>query len=549
MLKEIYSTAFKTYNNEIRESIKFNPGLNVVLGTKDGKNSIGKSSFLMVLDFVFGGDDYINKCPDIQENVKGHVICFAFENDGVISKFSRSTLSPNMVSVCDENYKELESISITKYRDLLADMYGAKDKLQKFRGMVSNYIRVYQRENCDEKHPIEVARKGKEDDAIFELIKLFGKYDLVEELRQEEKRLTELKATYSKAIKNELIPKVTKTQYKANLKRIQALEDELASIKISNDIQRLELIGVSKDNIDEIGEAKNAVILARRKYSKLRSEYRAICNNTSDRVIRFDDDIELLKEYFPDVDFKKISEIEAFHEKLEGILNAEIEEAKSELKRLIEEAKQEKELAEQKLSELSKVDNLSEKLVSKVVEIQAELINLKRANDAKDKVEMYDDNLKDNGARSEVVIHGQLEVIQRDINLEMAELNNSIYKGTMSAPIITFSDDGKTYTFRTPNDSGTGTSCRGLILFDLAITKLTGLPILIHDSVIHKQIEDFALNKLLDLYQESGSQVFIALDKQDSYGKEVEEKLEDAKILQLSGNGNELYGRPWNVAK
>lgn len=77
---------------------------------------------------------------------------------------------------------------------------------------------------------------------------------------------------------------------------------------------------------------------------------------------------------------------------------------------------------------------------------------------------MYDDNLKDNGARSEVVIHGQLEVIQRDINLEMAELNNSIYKGTMSAPIITFSDDGKTYTFRTPNDSGTGTSCRGLIL-------------------------------------------------------------------------------------
>lgn len=85
-----------------------------MLGTKDGKNSIGKSSFLMVLDFVFGGDDYINKCPDIQENVKGHVICFAFENDGVISKFSRSTLSPNMVSVCDENYKELESISITK---------------------------------------------------------------------------------------------------------------------------------------------------------------------------------------------------------------------------------------------------------------------------------------------------------------------------------------------------------------------------------------------------------------------------------------------------
>ena len=96
-----------------------------------------------------------------------------------------------------------------------------------------------------------------------------------------------------------------------------------------------------------------------------------------------------------------------------------------------------------------------------------------------------------------------------------------------------------------PNDSGTGTSCRGLILFDLAVLKLTNLPILIHDSVIHKQIEDYAFDKLLDLYEESGKQIFIAMDKQNSFGEEVEKKLEDAAVLHLSKGGNELYGAPW----
>ena len=74
---------------------------------------------------------------------------------------------------------------------------------------------------------------------------------------------------------------------------------------------------------------------------------------------------------------------------------------------------------------------------------------------------------------------------------------------------------------------------------------LTKLPILIHDSVIHKQIEDHAFNKLLDLYEQSGKQVFIAMDKQNSFGSVVEKKLEDAAVLHLSKDGNELYGRPW----
>ena len=28
----------------------------------------------MILDFVFGGEDYVRKCPDVQENVGEHTI-------------------------------------------------------------------------------------------------------------------------------------------------------------------------------------------------------------------------------------------------------------------------------------------------------------------------------------------------------------------------------------------------------------------------------------------------------------------------------------------
>lgn len=54
MLKRITCDKFKTQPEDFR------PGLNVILGSSDGSNAIGKSTFLLILDFVFGGDNYRN---------------------------------------------------------------------------------------------------------------------------------------------------------------------------------------------------------------------------------------------------------------------------------------------------------------------------------------------------------------------------------------------------------------------------------------------------------------------------------------------------------
>lgn len=77
MLCEIICDYFK------HPRIQFYPGLNTVLGDGSGSNSIGKSTFLMIIDFVFGGTDYVNKSTDVQRNVGRHTIkfCFSFEEE------------------------------------------------------------------------------------------------------------------------------------------------------------------------------------------------------------------------------------------------------------------------------------------------------------------------------------------------------------------------------------------------------------------------------------------------------------------------------------
>ena len=58
MLIEMWSPVFKQ-REKIRKPIQFHSGLNVVMGMEHADNSIGKSSALLAIDFVFGGDSYL----------------------------------------------------------------------------------------------------------------------------------------------------------------------------------------------------------------------------------------------------------------------------------------------------------------------------------------------------------------------------------------------------------------------------------------------------------------------------------------------------------
>lgn len=51
--------------------------------------------------------------------------------------------------------------------------------------------------------------------------------------------------------------------------------------------------------------------------------------------------------------------------------------------------------------------------------------------------------------------------------------------------------------------------------------------------------------KILELYNKCEKQIFIAIDESKKYDKTAQEIIDNNKILELSGGGNELFGSSW----
>ena len=127
MLVEIQCDKFKTggKDGEVRPPIRFHVGLNAVVGDDDRSNSIGKSTLLMIIDYAFGGDDYIKKCSDIHSAIKEHVINFTFRFGDVEYSFARNTADYMYVIPCKRAYKPLQDqqkMHIDDFRQFLSDM-------------------------------------------------------------------------------------------------------------------------------------------------------------------------------------------------------------------------------------------------------------------------------------------------------------------------------------------------------------------------------------------------------------------------------------------
>ena len=85
LLREIRCDEFKD-EGEVRKPITFHAGLNTVMGASRASNSIGKTTFLLIIDYVFGGRDYVMLNTDVTKNVGQHTICFAFEFESAVDR-------------------------------------------------------------------------------------------------------------------------------------------------------------------------------------------------------------------------------------------------------------------------------------------------------------------------------------------------------------------------------------------------------------------------------------------------------------------------------
>lgn len=533
MLYEIYCEQF------YQKHIIFNPGLNVVLGTNTGDNSIGKSTFLLIVDYAFGGKTYAN-ATDMINNVGPHDIYFSFVFDGELFRFCRNSIRAQAVWKCDESYEKIEEIGLDNYKKWLDSKYDMALPELSFRDAVGRYIRVYGKSNCDEHHPLHYRATEKTDKACYALLKLFDEYAPLKETEAEAQHSNSELTAYKKAQTLQFIAKITKRVYKQNEKEICRISAQIEELSSGLEHSLLDVDAVASEQAVYI---KQLLSRARRARSRFQSRQNMIDENNMYAFSVTTDTFTDLQQFFPDAAVAQLEEIEEFHRTISSVFKDELRAERSKLEKELAEYDQIIHEYEAELQELIQNPNLSKVILARHAELLREKDRMQKENDAYIKLQRLKESRDADAERLKTIKQQQFALVSYRLNEAMNRLNDNIYEGSYNAPVLNFTDNG--YLFFTPDDTGTGIAYKGLVVFDLAVLRLTKLPILVHDSVVLKQISDNAIERIIELYSSSGKQVIIALDKQDSYSEKTACLLGESTVLNLGNNGKELFGWSW----
>lgn len=543
MLIEIRCDKFMD-SGKVRPPIKFEKGLNTILGASRASNSIGKSTFLMIIDFVFGGKDYVTLNNDVERNIGIHEIKFTFQFGENTYYFSRSTGDHTKVMECNEKYEPVKEITLDTYCNFLSLQYGMQNLGASFRELVSGFFRIYGRYNYDERHPLKAHQNDTMETGIRRMFQLYGKYAPVGDLAALVEEAESKEKTYKNAYKFQYIRGVTRQEdYKKNEARIaelQAKKEELARGSTQD------LLDMDSVQAARLSDLKRQLANLRRQKTRLRSQLAAMKADMEIDESSFKRDYSELREFFPDAAIKHIEEIDGFHRKLKSVLNSEYKDSQRKIEDTMELLDVQISVLEQEISEVNATPHLTQALLDSYSGIDREMKNLRDANEyyiKKDELQTTREELQ---ARLDSLIEELTAELQTGINIQLRELNDIVCNGRKTAPSIAISN-AKKYVFTTPNDIGTGSQTRGMFLFDLVTAENTLLPAVVQDSMSVKQVEDPVMLRILELYRRSSKQFFVAIDKGESYTDEnkIPEIIKETTRLKLLP-GHELFGRAWN---
>ena len=523
--------------------IKFHKGMNVVLGTLDADNSIGKTTFLMILDFIFGGDDYITINTDVQEHVGEHEFLFSLKFGSNYFWFKRNSVNTSVIQICNEKYEVTGHMSLDDYKLFLMEKYGLELPYASFRNIVGRFSRVYGKENLDEHNPLHVAKSETGGKPVTALLILFALYETIANYAKVYDEKKDKLDTFNKAQDFSLIPKSpTKREFEKNRNLIVDLSEQIEELEKKLNVQ---LTDVDSTLSSEAIELKKSLTVAKSQRSKIYSKIFKLKANMEYKNSPVEKDFSLLLKYFPNSNLKEITEIEQFHKDVSKILYKEFSREKQEWEKELVQIDLLIDAINKQLVALVSTTNISAAFLKQYSALQKRVEQLQLVNnyyEQKLTLEAEKKQAKDN---LDAISNTQLANIETSLNLKMNEINDYLYNGQKTSPNIKFK--GMSYEFFTPDDTGTGSSYKGLIVYDLSVLSLTKLPFLIHDSVLLKQIADSALINIFKLYSQSERQIFIAFDKQGSYGDECQKLLESNAVLRLAPHGEELFGISWNV--
>lgn len=543
MLYEIVCDKFIS-NNQPRGAIIFHKGLNILQGHNTGTNSIGKSTFLLVVDFVFGGDTYW-KDSTIIEKIGHHTInfCFIFENEK--HYYSRNTEFHDNVTICDENYTPIgEPIKIDNFRNQLGkfykmDLHGATT----FRNIVSRFFRVHGK-NIDVTSAL-AARSGEAyEDSLKAFLQLYDKYEPIKKFNEDLENKKIRKSTLNAASKAELIETISKREtYIDNIARIEELTGLLREIEAHGSN---ELSDMQPDQAEQLAKYKTEYEALDRKRKRLWVKYYSVKSTVGAKTTVTKEDFDELSKFFPDANIKLLTDIENFHSKLSVILTNEFNVEMRNILNDINGISAEMVELEGKMKDMNTLGRISTATLERYAEIKNEINKLTKINDLYLQQRAIEKDITNSKKNYETLFLQQSKEIEDVINKKISELNAYIY-GDSEVPPELIVKSSNSYTYETHYDKGTATIYKNIILYDLTALSLTMLPAIAHDSVYFKQIAQAPMGKILQLYSQYDKQIFIAIDETLRYPEYAQKIIEDNTIIRLSGDGNELFGSSWNI--
>lgn len=535
MLVEIVCEKFK------QKRIIFKEGLNVILGDDNATNSIGKSSFLLVIDFVFGGNTY-NTTTDIISHVGNHTVCFCFSFNSKKYYFKRDTAEAATVHVCDNEYNITKDITTGEFQEFLKDSYNINIDDLSWRQLVGLYMRIYGKPNLKETEPL--FNKGTQQSKdVQNLLKTFDKFEECSSQFKIKEEASNKFSAFQKAQSYKIIdPIKNKTEIKQldrKLIELQSQSDNLMSELETNTIdltsEQLQAIADLKSQLNNIQITKSKRIVRLNKLKK----------DVSNIVDEFNVDKANILRFFPNIDIREIEKINTFHKQLTTILSSEIkDEIEKGIKQVQELESVEKELLG-KIKDVIKTTEPQKLSLNRFVQLQNEINSLIRGKDVYNLRNKYKEEKANATKLYEEILQDSLTEVQQLLNNEINRRNDDVFNGTVKSPLITLRP--KSYKYSCSDDNGTGSNYKNLILFDLSVLSLTCLPTLIHDTVLFKNIAVDVLEKLILQYNSFASkQIFISFDNLSNFSERTSEVLRDSKVLELTPGGNELYGFSWN---
>ena len=538
MLKKIICDIF------LQKEIIFYEGLNAIVGDDVASNSIGKSTMLMIIDFVFGGDDYINKNHDVVDNLGHHNFRFIFNFNNKDYFFVRSTNEYKFVSICDEKFGILKSIATEEFTAWLQEKYDCQLESLSFRGIVGRYFRIYGKENLNERKPIQYFEKETAPKSILALLKLFDKYKSLKAYEEQIEKLRKDKTTLVDAAKKDFLPNIsTKSLFIKNKKRIEELNIQLENLKKEIVTTSVDLESMVSKEILKLRREKSQLTI---KLNSYQSRLLRTQNNIKNKPIKIGTELEQFVYYFPDFNIEQINKVEDFHKNITKILKSELVVVEKELKSKILEINIRISEIDNEIEQKLSIKEAPKLAVDKVVDLVAQIKQLNDENGYYTKKKQLEGDISQATDDLSELKEKALDEICNKVNVKMYELNKEIYVDGRRAPTLNI--HGSKYSFNTAGDTGTGTAFANLISFDLSVLELTHLPALAHDLPLLKNIENAALENIISIYSRSIKQIFIAIDKLSSYDEKAAHIINEHKVLQLSKD-KLLFIKNWKSDK